>query len=526
MPKIKTLPLLESIFKTKGGTSDLWKAINNLINKRENEIPVFCNYIKHKINGYDKQNSLLALDFIDFCVDNGNMSLWSQLNSKDFLSSLITNLKTREDLEIQSKILFLIEKWAKKFYNYPELSNFQNVYGLLRKNNVQFPTDIESNYHNYVKQKSYVFNKNDDGDDDDDSDNNNDNDNDYTSNNSNKIKNLNNIKKKETDPETYLRDINLDLNTSSYEKKYKRLVNKLYDWTHDIHEINVLINKNIEGINNNKIEGLIKDLSYGIRQLVETIQSGRLKDENLMNIALNVKSDIDMTLRRWSNYKKGISPNPFISSFLQNDDSAQINDNNSNNMNYYNNNYNHYNNYNDKTENKINNTIDIKDFFNVKNNSTYINANKDIKNINNNNNNGNNNKNSFNLLFDFDSIPISNNQSNNNFNNNFNFNLNNRNNMNNQFDFVSKSENPNQFYNINNINIEKNDYNINNINNSNNNNFNYNNNNNNNMMDFKNKMNFSNSFNNSINNNNLESNNDNPIRQSLMYPTFEELDQD
>ena len=153
MPKIKTLPLLESIFKTKGGTSDLWKAINNLINKRENEIPVFCNYIKHKINGYDKQNSLLALDFIDFCVDNGNISLWSQLNSKDFLSSLITNLKTREDLEIQSKILFLIEKWAKKFYNYPELSNFQNVYGLLRKNNVQFPTDIESNYHNYVKRE-------------------------------------------------------------------------------------------------------------------------------------------------------------------------------------------------------------------------------------------------------------------------------------------------------------------------------------------------------------------------------------
>ena len=45
-------------------------------------------------------------------------------------------------------------------------------------------------------------------------------------------------------------------------------------------------------------------------------------------------------------------------------------------------------------------------------------------------------------------------------------------------------------------------------------------------MDFKNKMNFSNSFNNSINNNNLENNNDNPIRQSLMYPTFEELDQD
>ena len=67
MPKIKTIPLLETIFKNKGGTSDLWKAVSELLHKQE-EIAVFCPYIKNKINSYDKQASLLALDILDFFI--------------------------------------------------------------------------------------------------------------------------------------------------------------------------------------------------------------------------------------------------------------------------------------------------------------------------------------------------------------------------------------------------------------------------------------------------------------------------
>ena len=37
------------------------------------------------------------------------MPLWSALNSKEFLSALINNLKTREEQEIQDKILYLIQ---------------------------------------------------------------------------------------------------------------------------------------------------------------------------------------------------------------------------------------------------------------------------------------------------------------------------------------------------------------------------------------------------------------------------------
>ena len=475
MQKIKVIPLLEIIFKNKGGTSELWKSIIELLNTRENEIPVFSSYIKHKINSYNKDNSLLALDLIDFCVDYGKMYLWSNLNSKDFLSSFITNLKTREDCEIQTKILFLIEKWGKKFSKYPNLPNFQNIYILLKSNNVEFPSNIKSEYSKYAKYLNL--------DEIDYEEKSNINYNAYN----------NNVCKKETDPENYLRDINLDLNTSSYEKKYKRLVNKLYDWTHDIHEINVLINKNIQGINNNKIAGLIKEISTGNKQLIETIQSGKLKDKTLMNISLNVASDINMTLKRWSNHKKGVYPNPFISSFFQNEN-MEINDNQPQKISSS------YNNY---FENTFNNSIDIKNFYNINNNSTYV----DNKNLNNNKISEKYNNNSFNLLVDFECIPVSNNNWNNTLNNS-NLNLKNEFNINNIFDLMgNKKENE-----VKKSNILNNEY---------ENNFNYMNN----TKKIKNNINFDCKNIDNIENSSLDINNDNLSRQSLMYPSFEELNQ-
>jgi len=502
MPKIKVIPLLEVIFKNKRGTSELWKAVSELLQKKEQEISVFSTYIKHKINSYDKENSLLALDLLDFCMDSGDVLLWSYIGSKEFLSSLVTNLKTRDDTEIQSKILFLIEKWGNKFSNCSsELGNFQNVYMLLKRKNVSFPNNMQSNYNKYVKYNNT---------------NNNFNNNNFNNNYINNNNNINKVNKKETDPENYLRDINLDLNTSSYEKKYKKLVNKLYDWTHAIHEVNVLINKNYNGINNNKIADLVKDLSRGNKQLLETIESGKLKDETLMKISLCVTSDIDMTIKRWSKNKNGIFPNPFISSFFQNDSNMNENDyqDNNNNFNYNNN-------------NNQNNDVDLMNFYNVNNSTKYINKNNFGKN---NNNNNNNKGNSFNLLIDFNCdsapAPLQNNQ--NSFNNNKSLNLSDKN-FNNFMDFVNKTE---QNQNYNNILFKSN----NNFNNNFNNNYNNNFNNNLNTINVSqsynlmNKMNFNNMNNNNAKYNeynNMENNNDNiTSRQSLMYPSFDELNDD
>ena len=568
MPKIKTIPLLEIIFKNNGGTSDIWKAISELLHNKEDEIAVFCPYIKNKINSYNKETSILALTLLDFCVDDGKMPLWSALNTKNFLGSMVNSLKTREETDIQNMILYLIQKWGNKFSGNDELSNFSIVYNKLRNNNITFPTETNYSYTKYVKlNKPLLTNQ-------------------YSFSNKSKDncgtrknKSINQIQV-ETDPDNYLKDINVNLNTSSYDKIYRRLVNKLYDWTHAIHEVNVLINQNTNGNNNSKIEGLLKDLTKGNKQLIETIQSGKLKDRILMEISLNVTDDINMTLGRWNNYKNRRDPGPFVSSFFQNDEwrNKMLKNDNNNNSNYnninnfynimnstFNNNINNSSNFNNNINNnnynKINNNAmnqfnnnnfmdnpELKNYpklyeklrnSNINNNNyqnnnnnnypnfeTYNNINKQNKNNNNfndnnNNNINNNNQGSFNLLIDFDSAPTTSITS--NKNKEPNLNLNDKNNMDKFVDFIAMTEKQNQINNKKNENINSN------INNTMNmlNNLNFNNNyenknmNNNDIYNYENRD-MDNPYNERKFSNDI---NTSKINKSVVYPTFEELEE-
>ena len=569
MPKIKVIPLLEVIFKNHGGTSDIWKTVSELLHNKEEEISVFCPYIKNKINSYDKETSILALTLLDFCVDDGTMLLWSALNTKSFLGSVINNLKTKEDTEIQNMILYLIQKWGKKFDGNEELSNFRSVYNLLKKNNISFPTETNHKYSKYVKinknesykQASSINNVNER--------NNRDNMNMSKRNNKDIIV--------ETEPEDYLKDINVDLKTSSYDSIYKRLVNKLYDWTHAIHEVNILINDNRDGKNNEKIEGLCKDLTKGKRQLNETIQSGKLKDNTLMEISLNVNDDINMTLGRWNNNKNGRDPGPFVSSFFQNEEwrkkklnkinnNNKTNNNNSNfnninnfyniNNSTFNNNINNSNNFNNNTNNnnfniynsitnnninKFNNTInqinnsnflenpELKNYPKLyeklknNNNNNYQNnnfQNNNFFNFQNNNSNINNmntnNQQPFNLLIDFDTTPVPTT----NMKNDLNLNLNDKNNMDNFVDLIAMTEKQNE------INNKKSDIFNNDKNKINNNDFNnkYENKNinNNNTYNYENKD-SDNPYNDrKFSNDNI---NKSTINNTMIYPSFEELDE-
>ena len=551
MPKIKTIPLLEIIFKNNGGTSDIWKAISELLHNKEDEISVFCPYIKNKINSYNKETSILALTLLDFCVDDGRMPLWSALNTKNFLGSMVNSLKTREETDIQNMILYLIQKWGKKFSGNDELPNFTIVYNKLKNNNISFPTETNHPYTKYVNLKKTSSNNQP-------SFSNKFNDN-YQAR---KNRNSNQIIV-ETDPEDYLKDINVNLNTTSYDRIYKRLVNKLYDWTHAIHEMNILINQNNNGNNNSKIEGLCKDLTKGNRQLVETIQSGKLKDKTLMEISLNVTDDINMSIGRWNNYKSGKEPGPFVSSFFQNDEwrNKKLNKANNNNNSNYNNINNFYNINNSTFNNNINNPNNFNN--NINNNNDYNNINNNVmnqfnnnnfmdnpelknypklyeklKNTNNNNyqinnnypnfetsndeinntqNKNNNNQGSFNLLIDFDTVPIT--SAPNNINEP-NLNLSDKNNLDKFIDLLTKTEKQNQ------INNKQNDIRNNNINMINNMNINDNNLRNKNMntndlynyenRDLENPYN-DNKFSNDINTS--------KINKSVVYPTFEELEE-
>ena len=536
------ITILDSIFKANGGTTRQWRNANEILLTHTEEVKKYCAYMKNKIRDLNKNIQLLALDFLDYSIDDGKIPLWTQVGSKEFLTSLVNIYKTRNDQEVQIKILYLIKKWANKFQKYNTIiPNFTSTYENLKNNDVEFPDDIESTYEKYLGNDNEINNKS----------------------NNNKYNNVNNLVSSEN--KNYVKKINLDLRTTSYERKYKRLVNKLDDWTQQIQDANVLMDMANENGFDDELRGICNDLETGKTQLIDTIESGKLKDEKLMQISLGVQDDIEMTLKRWNDVKNGKKPQSFKSSFL-NEKGGGGNGFNKNNDNMGNNKQNKGgfdllgfdddfggNNNNSGNNNSNNNNMlgnDLFDVFsgnnnnnnNMGNTNNFNNNNQNMGNNNNNNqnnnlnffgnNNGQNNQNLNNINFFDNNNNLNNNQQNNqNNNNNFfgnnNINQNNQNNGNNN-DLYSQIFNMNENKNnqiinnlqsnLNSVYKESGQFGIDFTNNNNNNNNINNNNLNNNNNNFNNIMSFTGSSDNNFNfNDNKNQNNQNTSNRDFNF---------
>ena len=500
--------ILDSIFKTNGGTTRQWRNANEILLTHTEEAKKYVAYMKNKIRDLNKNTQLLALDFLDYSVDDGKMPLWTQVGSKDFLNSLVNIYKTRNDEEVQIKILYLIQKWGIKFKKYNTIiPYFSSIFENLKDNDVEFPDDVESTYEKYLQ-----------------SGNNNSYNNSNNNNSTNKLMNSEN--------NNYLKKINVDLRTTSYERKYKRLVNKLDDWTQQIQDANVYMDQANDGYDD-ELRGICNELETGKKQLIDTIESGKLKDEKLMEISLNVQEDIDSTLRRWEDVKNGRKPEEFKSSFFNTKNSNNNNFENKNNFSSSNNNnqnkggfdllgfdddfsggnYNMNNNGNNNNSNIGNDLFDVFSGSNNNNMNNIINNNQGnnfFDNLGNNNNNQNQSNNMNQNLFSNNNINMNNN---NFFDNNNNQNQNN----NDLFSQIFNNNNANINNNVNNLQNNLNtvytetnkfglNFNNNNINNNINNNTN--NSNFNNIMSFNGSNSQNNNFNGSNQNNKNASNKD------------------
>ena len=501
--------ILDSIFQNNGGTTKQWRQANEILLTRTDEVKKYVAYMKNKIRDLNKDTQLLALDFLDYSIDDGKMPLWTQVGSKDFLNSLVNIYKTRNEEEVQTKILFLIKKWANKFQKYNTIiPNFFSTYEHLKNNDVNFPKDEESTYEKYLQGPGVNSG--------------------FGSGESKKIKDENNISKNKT----YVKDINVDLRTNSYEKKYKRLVNKLDDWTQQIQDANVYMDLAQGGSFDDELRGICEDLESGKKLLVDTIESGKLKDEKLMEISLNVQDDLEMTLKRWEDVKNGRNPEPFKSSFFGNKGNNNDNFNNDNkgNNNISSNINNNQNkggfdllgfdndfgggNNNTNNNNNSNQGNDLLDVFSQ--NSNQANQNQGNNNFfgNMGNNNQNNNQNNNNDFFGINNNQMNANQNNNNFfGNNNNQNTFSQNNNNN---FFGNTNNQNNFNQNNNNNFFGNNNNQNNFNQNNNNNFFGNNNNQNNINQNQNNSNNNDLFSQMFNNSNTNNSNNNMANNNFM----------
>ena len=474
---------------------------------------------------------MLLLDVLDYLVDKGNMNIWSAISSKKFFQTLLDLLRTKDIPEVQMKLLGLIQKWGLNFEDKKNvLPNFFSVYNKLRANNVQFPSDFESNYQIYISD-NYEKKHGGGGD-----------------NYENYEKNDDNDTSDKDDGETfyYMDSLKNVLKVPNFEHKYRRLVNFLVKMHENIQMANLLIDSREHA----GLKDIIHTLRDGNNTLIDTISGGRLKDEKLMEITLGTTEDINQTLGRDEDIKNGYKPNKFKSYFVVNN-VIRIKNNNHRtrakstkqkktvqrnsekyksydmDINYDKNKY--------KTKIGPKNADDIFDLFsasNPNNEPQYF--------QNNNNNNNSNNINSINNFFNSQTQVRSNNNnnqqgypqlrnnpmnnlfnnpSNNNRNNNFFNNNSNNNNFQGRFNQNNNQQRPvmTNFdileQKLNNLNFEQNQNNYNT----------YNNNNNNQNMQFNNQGYNNNNNNFGNNNNNFGNNNNNNNKNNNLMSMLEQL---
>jgi hypothetical protein len=112
--------------------------------------------MKAKLKDLNEDNQLLALDVLDYLMVQGKMPVTTQIASTDFLNNLVSTLKNRNSPQVNDKILYLIEKWAKRFESQKDIiPNFWDKYTMLKKSGVIFPDNYSSSYHKYLGEGNY-----------------------------------------------------------------------------------------------------------------------------------------------------------------------------------------------------------------------------------------------------------------------------------------------------------------------------------------------------------------------------------
>ena len=399
-----------------------------------------------KCRNFGKENKLLLFDILDYIVDQGSMNIWKSVSSKKFFSFLLDILKTQNDAEIQTKLLQLIQNWGNSFQNKKDVvPNFYKIYNKFRMNGVVFPPKEQPNYYNFISKNnpgppSYKKEKFEESKDIKDN---------FDEEEENEENNSNN---KTNNDFEYIESIKDKLKISNFESKYRRLVAFLVNMHNNIKTANQFIDRK----EISKLKDPINTIKKGNKTLMDTISSGRLKDEKLMDITLATTEDINQTLEREEELKAGNKPNKFTSYFILNEvipikNKGRMRAKSERKKGVLNKRSTYEKpNKNEKniTNTNIQNVNDIFDLFSNSNTNTNSNISSNITNNNNQNNNMISNyftnQNTSNNKF-FDINPIDDMQNFNNNNNDFNnYNNNNENKMN-QMDNLNNNFNRNNF---------------------------------------------------------------------------------
>lgn len=270
-----------------------------------------------KLKDLNQEIQLLALDILDYIMSEGKAPTWTQISSKNFLTNLISLLKTRDAPEVQVKILYLIKKWGVRFESQKEiLPNFSEVYNSLKNSGVVFPEDIEPDFYKYIGSSDDYSNVSPNVSSHQIVQN-------QSNSNNNSRKNTNNVNNNVYQNEfinediqpNYNKNVNLDLNPDNYEKKYKKFVTELSVLIDNINLANEMIdNTQVGSPVDEGLRTIVQNLRELEGNLVLAIQD-KIKNEKLLGICLGINDDINRTFARYDLLKMKKNPGPFISAF-------------------------------------------------------------------------------------------------------------------------------------------------------------------------------------------------------------------
>ena len=143
-----------NLLNSDGGNENDWK---NLLKDIENEddTRAFVENIQNELD--NNSNNELLLDIVDFIVDFCSEKTVILISQESFLESFLSALRkgTGSSIQVQMKIIFLIQKWGnKENINCP---NFKNKYVFLKNNGIVFPqSDFKmKTYDKYINQYEF-----------------------------------------------------------------------------------------------------------------------------------------------------------------------------------------------------------------------------------------------------------------------------------------------------------------------------------------------------------------------------------
>ena len=339
-----------TLIKNNGNQEKYWIDLLFEIEK-ENYIFDFIIFLQKQLT---ISNNELLYDIIDFLVDFSSEKTIILISKDNFLNTFISLLRknARTSINLQKKILFLIQKWGIKNKNYP---NFKIKYDFLKKNGIVFPridfklmtydkyinvNSFKNNYNRKINQNktngdNLTFNNVNLG-----SENKKYNIIQYGNpylNNSNNNQNIYNdiIYNENTKDPIYLNNMS-SINNNLSKSLLENPENIKNIWREKIRIYNEYIDEGKYSLNSDKMKEGINELMENISPMENLIIQYSMINNHLgRHYIVNIRNDMEQTIYRYENLMRNNNVEPFFSSFDGNMKKYNIN-----NPNIYNNNNN------------------------------------------------------------------------------------------------------------------------------------------------------------------------------------------